>query len=311
MGHQVVVCNRGQTEVAQPAAVERLRLDSASLDDRAGFVDLANEFKCFAPDVVVDMIAVTERAAKAAMQSFRGIAGRVVALSSQDVYRAYGRVLNTEPGPPDPVPLTEAAPLRERLYPYRGEIPRAPEDPYRWMDDYDKILVEQVVLGDPELPGTVLRLPMVYGPRDRQGRIAEYLQQMGAGKREIRLTQSKASWRWTRGYAADMVHAITLAVIDEGAAGKVYNVGEPEALSTKAWVEAIGQAAGWQGEVVVTPDEAQPEGQKDGLNYKQDLVVDTNRIRHELGYSELTSREEALRRSVTWERVNPLETIDG
>jgi nucleoside-diphosphate-sugar epimerase len=281
-------------------------LDSASLDDRAGFVDLANEFKCFAPDVVVDMIAVTERATKTTMQSFRGIAGRVVALSSQDVYRAYGRLLGTEPGPPDPVPLTEKSPLREQLYPYRGETPRAPDDPQRWLDDYDKIMVERVVLGDPDLSGTVLRLPMVYGPRDRQGRIAEYLQQMEAGTREIRLKQSEARWRWTRGYAADMAHAITLAVIDAGAIGKVYNVGEPEALSTAEWVQAIAQAAGWEGEVVVTPEEVPPAGAWTGMETRQDLVTDTSRIRYELGYEELTSRAEALRRTVEWERANQL-----
>jgi hypothetical protein len=67
---------------------------------------------------------------------------------------------------------------------------------------------------------------------------------MEVGQWEICLKESKASWGWTRGTVVDMAYAITLGVIDERAAGKVYNVGEPEALSTKAWVEAIGQAAG-------------------------------------------------------------------
>ena len=134
---------------------------------------------------------------------------------------------------------------------------------------------------------------------------------MDSGALEIRLTQSEASWRWTRGYVVDMAYAITMAVIDEEAAGKVYNVGEPEALSTKEWVEAIGQAAGWEGEVVVIPDKVQPDGQQINLNFKQDLVVDTSRIRHELGYAELTSRGEALRRTVAWERTDPPEMIDS
>jgi len=167
-----------------------------------------------------------------------------------------------------------------------------------------------VVLGDPELPGdpeilgTVLRLPMVYGPRDRQGRIAEFLQQMDAGKREIHLPESEARWRWTRGYAADMAHAVALAVIDEGAAGRVYNVGEPEALTTEEWVKEIAQAAGWQGEVVVTPKEAPPVGVQMGIDTRQDLVTGTSRIRNELGYAELLPRDEALRRTVAWERAN-------
>ena len=83
-----------------------------------------------------------------------------------------------------------------------------------------------------------------YPQCDRQQRIAEYLQQMDTVKREIRLTESEARWRWTRGYVEDMAHAITLAVIDERAGNKVYNVGEPEALSTEEWVRVIAQAAG-------------------------------------------------------------------
>jgi nucleoside-diphosphate-sugar epimerase len=54
--------------------------------------------------------------------------------------------------------------------------------------------------------------------------------------------------------------------------------------------------------VVVIPDEALSEGLRTGMDTRQDQVVDTNRNRHELGYAELTSREEALRRSVTWAR---------
>ena len=39
---------------------------------------------------------------------------------------------------------------------------------FGWVDDaYDKIPVERAVLGNPALPGIVLRLPMVYGPGDR------------------------------------------------------------------------------------------------------------------------------------------------
>jgi NAD(P)-dependent dehydrogenase (short-subunit alcohol dehydrogenase family) len=43
-----------------------------------------------------------------------------------------------EPSSLEPVPLTEDPLLRERLYPYRGETPRHPDDPMRWADDYEK-----------------------------------------------------------------------------------------------------------------------------------------------------------------------------
>jgi hypothetical protein len=39
-------------------------------------------------------------------------------------------------------------------------------------------------------------------------------------------------------------------------------------------------------------------------------VVDTTRIREELGYTEPVSRDEALRRTVAWERAHPPEEVD-
>lgn len=74
---------------------------------------------------------------------FRGIAARAVVISSSDVYRAFGRLWRTEPGPPDPVPLTEESPLRERLSP-DGLA-------------YDKTGVEEELAGDGDLPVTILR----------------------------------------------------------------------------------------------------------------------------------------------------------
>jgi hypothetical protein len=47
--------------------------------------------------------------------TFKGMTYRVVAISSQDVYLAYGRLTGLEPGPAEPVPLTEHSPLRTRL----------------------------------------------------------------------------------------------------------------------------------------------------------------------------------------------------
>jgi hypothetical protein len=39
-------------------------------------------------------------------------------------------------------------------------------------------------------------------------------------------------------------------------------------------------------------------------------VVDTTRIRAELGYMEVVPQEEALRRTVEWQRANPPEKYD-
>jgi len=304
MGHEVTVFHRGQTQAPLPLEVRHI------LGDRRRLEDFAEEFKRIAPEVVLDMIPITEQDAQTVMSTFKGATRRVVAISSQDVYRAYGKLIGLEPGPPEPVPLKEDAPLRRRLYPYRGPTPRTPEDPHKWLDDYDKIPVECVVLGDPKLPGTVLRLPMVYGPGDWQHRLFPYLKRMDDGRPAILLEEGLANWRWTRGYVENVAYAIVLAATEERATGRIYNVGEPEALTMAEWVKAIGQAAGWEGKLVKVPKDRLPPHLVEAINTDQHLVVDTSRIREELGYEEPISRKEALRRTIDWERRHPPDEID-
>jgi hypothetical protein len=38
--------------------------------------------------------------------------------------------------------------------------------------------------------------------------------------------------------------------------------------------------------------------------------MDTTRIRHELGYGERVPQDEALRRTIAWEREHPPENVD-
>src|SRR6266487_3676392 len=111
-GHEVLVFHRTEADV--PAGVQQI------FGDRSRFDASKQDFARFSPELVLDMIPFVEEDARNVMDLFKGITQRVVAISSQDVYRAYGRLLRTEPGPADPVPLTEDSPLREKLYPYRG-----------------------------------------------------------------------------------------------------------------------------------------------------------------------------------------------
>ena len=72
----------------------------------------------------------------------------------------------------------------------------------------------------------------------------------------------------------------------------------------------IGCAAGWDGEVVTVPEDRLPEHLDWCLDTEQHWVADTTRIRRELGYRETVPRDEALRRSVEWERAHPPEKLD-
>jgi nucleoside-diphosphate-sugar epimerase len=304
MGHEVTLFHRGQTKADLPPSVKHVP------GDRRHLADFASAFRDLAPHAVLDMFPFLEQDAQAVVSTFKGIASRLIAISSQDVYRAYGKLIRIESGPTESVPLAEDAALRQKFYPYRGKTPRQQADPQRWWDDYEKILVERTVMGDPDLPGTVLRLPMVYGPRDRQHRLFEYLKRMEDKRPAILLDEGLANWRWTRGYVENVAAAIALAVTDERAMDRIYNVGEREAPTTAEWVRMIGQAAGWNGSVVVVPKSRMPDHLASDFNTDQHLVTDTTRIREELGYDEPVKLHEALRRTVLWERAHPPDEIE-
>jgi len=303
-GHEVSIFHRGQTRAERPESVKEI------LGDRDRLREYAGDLQRLEPEVVLDMVVWHERHARDLMATFAGVARRVVVVSSQDVYRAFGRVNRHEDGEIDPLPITENSPLREKLYPYRGETLRAKDDPQSWMDDYDKIPAERVIMNHPELFGTILRLPAVYGPHDPQHRMFPYLKRMLDGRETILLEEGEASWRWTHGYVENIADAIALAVTDKRASGRIYNAGEPFAISVAERVKQIAQAANWHGRIVIQPAERVPEKLRWGINTAQNIVVDTSRIRQELGYGERIDLVEAFQRTIAWERDHFPEKID-
>jgi nucleoside-diphosphate-sugar epimerase len=308
-GHDIAVYHRGKTEPDLPSSIQHIHADNAQTTVHFS-PEVVAAFRQFAPDVVLHMIPFTEGDAREAVETLKGFAGRLVAISSQDVYRAFGRVNGLGSGPLDPLPLTEESALREQLYPYRVDPPRADDAPDKWMDQYDKILVERIVMSEPELPGTVLRLPAVYGPGDYQHRHFSFLKRMDDQRPFILLDEAEARWRWTYGYIDDVASAIALAVINERASGHIYNVAEATTLSIEERARLIAQLTGWQGRIILAPRGRLPEALRWNIHPEQDIVVDSTRIREELGYQEALPLEETMQRTIAWERANPPAKIN-
>jgi nucleoside-diphosphate-sugar epimerase len=322
-GHHVTVLHRGQTRTSLPAQVEIITAERSALPE-------LKDLKTRTFDVVLDMICMTQRDARDLMASFRGAAARVVVLSSMDVYKSYGRFIGTEPTkgaePAEAVPLsreqtdaespveqiawqpaenqfaasgvTEDSALRTVLYPYRAKA-KSEDDLFF---NYEKILVEREVMSGSSLPGTVLRLPLVYGPGDH--RCFDYLKRIQDGRTKILLGEAQAKWRWTRGYVENVADAIVLATTDERAAGQTYNIGEEDPLTEAGWSRAIGKAAGWNGRIVTVHDDLLPAHLRMPFDFTNHVVGDTRKIRKELGFAEQVSRETAIKQTVYWESLN-------
>ncbi len=263
--HDVTVYHRGDHEGDLPASVRHVH------DPHAGrpVLRYPDALRNAAPDVVVHMLLIGEGDAREAVAAWRDRARRLVAISSGDVYRAYGRFTGLEPGPVEPCPLDEDAPLRSVLYPYRHEA-RSPDD---WRYAYEKILAEREVLSDASLEGVVLRLPKVYGPGDNADLATVY-----SARRHV-------NWRWTHGYVENVAAAIVLAALHPAAGGRVYNIGERDTPTIAERLRDLPMDAA--GSRVEHPGD-----------YRQDIAYDTRRIRDELGFEEIVPYREGLRRTL-------------
>ncbi|HEX2327466.1 MAG TPA: NAD-dependent epimerase/dehydratase family protein [Candidatus Angelobacter sp.] len=297
-GHEVTVFHRGNTP--GPEGTTEIIGEHDHLQSHKAL------FKLQHFDAVADFILSSERQAKQLMATFRGIVARVIALSSMDVYRGWGVFYGFDSGPLQELPVTEDSDLRTSRNVYPPAVLERVRKIYPWLDDeYDKIPVEQVVLGDPELPGTVIRLPMVYGPGDPAHRFLPVLKRIDDGRRQIIFADDVASLRTPRGYVDDMGFAIALAATSPQAAGRIYNVCEEEPFGELDWARNIAAVAGWDGEFVVLPHDLAPKHLLSPGNTAQHLIASSDRIRNELGYREQLPREEAMRRTIAWHRKHP------
>src|SRR2546426_8479931 len=263
-GCDVAIFHRGTREAELPPAVMHLH------GDRRELASFAGAFRSFAPDVVIDMRPMTQDDARGLVATFAGLAKRAVVISSADVYRAYGRLNLTEPGPPDPVPLREDAPLRERLYADRNAKPhdRTAES----LERYDKLLVERCVSAEPRLPAAILRLGMVHGPRSY--RHYQFLKRMVDGRPGIVLAEELAGWRGTLAYSENVAAAIALAASRPQTRG-VFNVGDPVPTAIGDLVVAIARPAGWAGRVLRGPADHLPEAMRPGAGLGPEPILDS------------------------------------
>jgi nucleoside-diphosphate-sugar epimerase len=276
--------------------------------DYAALPGLAPEIGRFQPDAIVDLWAMSGREAATVFAALGRHTGRYVVASSGDVYSNYGGMLRREKPFPRLGPLAETSEPRNARYPYRGPRPRPRGDPGAFLDDYDKLLVEEVAEKHLGRRGTILRLPMVYGPGNRRPRFGGILQRMRDGRPAIILAEDHAAWRATYGYVEDIAAGILRAAEEPAAAGRTYNLGEPEARSWRGWVEAFSDVLGWSGEIVEVPAKGAPEHVA-GLSMVYDLgyplQLDTRRIRDELGYAEIAPAEHALGETARFELAAP------
>jgi nucleoside-diphosphate-sugar epimerase len=282
-GDRVMIVHRGQIEPDDLPPVDHVHVD------RMRFESVAGQVHAFAPDAIVDTIALTRTDTLAVVPHLPE--APTVVLSSMDVYRSFELLINGGVEP-QPVPIDEASPIRVGRYPYRGME--------RGDDDYEKLDVEPLYL---ERGGCVMRLGMVYGPRDPQTREEFVLRRVRAGRDRIPVGAS--STVFTRVHVDDVASAV-LAALDapDAAAGQIFNVGESGSFSMDGWMRLILSAADSKAEMVrVTESELPPDMRMTRSN-PQHLIASSAKAQALLGWRPCEAAS-SVASSVAWHLANP------
>jgi len=274
-GHDVAVVHRGVHEPADPGPVVHIHTDRSHLQD------VASDLRDFDPEAAVDVSAMNGAAAGGALDALpSGL--RLVALSSGDVYRAFASLRDGIQT--DAVPLDEDAALRS------GRFFVAPDD--------ENLEVEEAYLSR---GAVVLRLAAVYGEEDYQRRHDFVLRRLVAGRDRIPI--GKGNLLLSRLYVRDAAKAVRLALESAGQ-GEVYNVAESATWSMRLLAEKVIESTDYEAQLVTVEDSDLPRDLRITSFVGQQMLMNSQRIRSDLGWSE-TDRDEALRVAVRWEDSDP------
>jgi len=295
-GQAVLVVARGKSPVNLP---EGVAFEKA---DRMDGARLAQLLKANGVSAAIDIFALSLSNTQPTIKAAAEAGARYVLVSSVDVYSNYGGLLGKEEPAIRLEPATEDSPLRTLRYPYRGNSRRPSGVEDDLFEDYDKIPIEEYALaaGGPE--ATVMRLPMIFGPHDKQHRFAWAIK--GARRGEpFRLDRRGAAWLNSYAFIDDAAEALALAAILPEAAGRTYNVGQPFVRTQADWARTLLTLMGHDSEIELVEPESNGilSDRANSSNLAYPLTLDSTRIRQELGYSEVIPEEQALRRTIDWE----------
>lgn len=291
-----LVLARGEHPVDLPAGAIFEPVDRM---DRAALVAALRAHNV---DTIIDIYALGLLNTRAVLDAMAEIGGRYLLLSSVDVYANYAGLLRKESPPPQAAPAREDDPLRGFRYPYRGNPHRPKGVSAELFEDYDKIVLEDAARADSRFATTVIRAPMIFGPRDPQHRFAWAVNAARAGGL-VKMDERAAKWPNSYGYVDDVAEAMLTAALDPRAAGRTYNVGQPFVRTPIEWLLSFAVVLNTPLEIETVPaaDKALLHERADATDLRYPLTLDTTRIRRELGFTEPTAERDALLATIAYE----------
>lgn len=166
---------------------------------------------------------------------------------------------------------------------------------------------------------THLRYPNLYGPRQLAPREWSVVRRILDGRRTVPVMDGGLTLE-SRAYVENAAHAVLLTVDQpEVSAGRVYHVADEVTPTDGERAKAIASALGAEIELVNYPREAGRPAYfwgggrnlesmgAEGPPPTHHKLLDSSRIRSELGFTDVVPFYEAVRRTADYYRQNPLE----
>ena len=275
-GWEVVVASRGERPV--DADAPHVKLDRADTEGlRAALGD--------GVDALVDFVAF-ERAHAEQLLSLKGQARSLVVISSASVYAdAEGKSLD-ELGTDDEgrfrVPLTEREPTVA-----------AGDETYSTR----KRAIERMLLGQTDIPATLVRAGAIYGPGDLNSREWYFVKRALDGRPVVVLAHRGES-RFHTTSVHNLAELIRLAAERPGR--RLLNCGDPEAPTVSAIGRHIAAATNQEWSEVLLPGPPRGGVGDNPWGVPRPFVLDMAEAELEVGYRPVTTYARAVGETCDW-----------
>jgi nucleoside-diphosphate-sugar epimerase len=279
-GYAVTILHRGTHEVPEIGPeVEHIHADPHFRET----LDEALAGRSF------DLVLATYGRIRFVAEATQDKTGRFISIGGVPCYRGYYHVSANFPSGM-PIPIPEDAPLVES------------EEHERF--GYLIATTEREVLrSHPD--AAIFRYPYVYGPYQLVPREWSIIRRI-LDKRKFILLPDNGLALMTHGYAENLAHAVLLAVDQpQASAGQAYNCGDEIQFTMRQLVEVIAHAMDYELEIVSVPGNVPVRA--GALLPHHHGMVDLFKLKHQLGYRDVVSSLEAVKRTVRWYLDHPLE----
>lgn len=231
-GHSVTLFTRGNQRPADLPPHQLL------IGDRDSKADLERVGKAEKWDIVIDNIAFHAKHIEDGLSAFRNVK-RYLLCSTVSVYKFVSRKY--------------PQPLRENYVEFDLRPPQ--EDPHdiHWKYARGKLEAEAALMAQKNIPWTILRPPVVYGPFDVTDRGFWYVGRLLQGGPILLGADGANSFRLV--YSVDCARAFLQAAQSSRAENRAYNISQGEVITLRNFIDESAYALGIQPQLVSVPSE--------------------------------------------------------